>query len=185
MEGNILNASATKRLIYVALFVALIFVGSKSTVNASIVPFTLQTLVVMLAACVLGLKGGLLAVLAYTVMGLIGIPVFAKGGGFQYVLEPSFGYVLSFIPAVIFMAPLSRRYKGNVFALSGVLFAGGLIMLAVGAAYAYILVSATSGVSDAANFIKLYFAIFIPAELIKAVAAGLVYNRIYKHINSK
>ena len=30
-------------------------------------------------------------------MGLLGLPVFASGGGFSYVLLPSFGYLIGFL----------------------------------------------------------------------------------------
>lgn len=36
---------------------------------------------------------------AYAAAGVIGLPVFASGGGFSYVLMPSFGYILGFIAA--------------------------------------------------------------------------------------
>ena len=40
-----------------------------------------------------GIRGSL-AVAVYVAVGLAGIPVFAAGGGIQYVFRPSFGYLL-------------------------------------------------------------------------------------------
>ncbi len=38
------------------------------------------------------------AVLIYLAAGLCGLPIFAFGGGWQYVFEPSFGYLIGLIP---------------------------------------------------------------------------------------
>lgn len=43
----------------------------------------------------------LIATMIYLVVGLSGLPVFTYGGGFGYVHEPSFGYLLSLIPLAL------------------------------------------------------------------------------------
>lgn len=43
--------------------------------------FTLQFFFVLLAGILLGSKLGALAVLLYVVIGLLGLPIFAAGGG--------------------------------------------------------------------------------------------------------
>lgn len=74
----------------------LTIIGAMIRVPAGPVSFTLQTLFVVLAGFVLGARDGAFAELAYMVIGLIGIPIFTAGGGPQYVLQPSFGYIFSF-----------------------------------------------------------------------------------------
>ena len=59
--------------------------------------FTLQFFFVLLAGILLGSKLGALAVLLYVVIGLLGLPIFAAGGGLAYIVEPSFGYLIGFI----------------------------------------------------------------------------------------
>lgn len=41
------------------------------------------------------------AVVIYLISGLAGLPVFAFGGGWAYVLEPSFGFLLGLLPLSI------------------------------------------------------------------------------------
>ena len=41
------------------------------------------------------------SVLLYIGIGLLGIPVFASGGGISYVLVPSFGYLIGFVEMCI------------------------------------------------------------------------------------
>ena len=82
-----------------SLFVALIVVGAFIKIPIPVVPFTLQLLFTMMAGLLLGGKLGAASVGIYILMGLLGLPVFAEGGGFSYVLKPSFGYIIGFAVA--------------------------------------------------------------------------------------
>ena len=68
--------------------------GNRSFIRIPVplVPFTLQITFTTLAGLLLGSKKGAISVAVYVLMGLIGIPVFTQGGGFSYVLKPSFGF---------------------------------------------------------------------------------------------
>ena len=90
----------TRSLVYCALFTALIAVGAFIKIPIPVVPFTLQYLFTMLAGILLGSRLGSrlgsLSVLAYMILGLIGLPIFSEGGGIGYVFKPSFGYIIGF-----------------------------------------------------------------------------------------
>ena len=66
----------TKSMVYCGLFTALIAVGAFIKVPVPVVPFTLQYLFTMLAGLLLGAKRGAIAVLAYMLLGLAGLPIF-------------------------------------------------------------------------------------------------------------
>ena len=51
---------------------------------------------VLLIGCLGGQTAALLSQLAYITIGLSGVPIFDRGGGWEYLLEPSFGYILGF-----------------------------------------------------------------------------------------
>lgn len=53
---------------------------------------------VLLVGCLGGPNAGALSQIAYLVMGLTLLPVFADGGGIGYVKLSQFGYLLGFIP---------------------------------------------------------------------------------------
>ncbi len=54
----------------------------------------------LLVGCVGGRNAAVLSQIAYIMLGLTPwFPIFAKGGGFSYLTEPSFGYLVGFIPA--------------------------------------------------------------------------------------
>lgn len=86
-----------KTISYVALFTALTAIGSFIKIPIPYIPFTLQILAVYLAGALLGPRLGLLSQLCYVLIGLIGVPVFAEGGGFGYIFKPTFGYLLGYI----------------------------------------------------------------------------------------
>ena len=86
----------TTNLILCSLFTALIAVGAFIKVPVPVVPFTLQFLFTTLAGLLLGSKKGAISVVAYMILGLAGLPIFSEGGGFWYVIKPSFGYIIGF-----------------------------------------------------------------------------------------
>jgi biotin transport system substrate-specific component len=72
-------------------------------------PITAQVPAVLLTALVCGPRAGLLASVAYLTLGLVLLPVFQDGGGFDYLLQPSFGFLAGFIPAAWFCGRLARQ----------------------------------------------------------------------------
>lgn len=103
--------SKTKDLILCALFAALIVVGTFIKIPIPLIPFTLQFLFTMLAGLLLGGKLGAVSVCVYIVLGLIGLPVFADGGGIAYILKPSFGYIIGFAVASYVTGCIANKVK--------------------------------------------------------------------------
>ena len=64
--------------------------------------FIPQIPTVLFVGALLGRKYGICSITLYIILGLFIIPVFALGGGFKYIFEYSFGYILAYIPAVFF-----------------------------------------------------------------------------------
>ena len=52
---------------------------------------------VLLTACLGGKGAALLSQIAYLSLGLMGMPIFDRGGGWEYIQQPNFGYLLGFI----------------------------------------------------------------------------------------
>lgn len=59
---------------------------------------TYQIGAVLLVGCLGGRNAGALSQIAYLVLGLTWFPVFAQGGGIEYLKQPYFGYLLGFVP---------------------------------------------------------------------------------------
>ena len=98
-------------LILCSLFTALIAVGAFIKIPVPVVPFTLQFLFTTLAGLLLGSKKGAISVVAYMVLGLVGLPIFSEGGGFWYVMKPSFGYIIGFCIGTYVTGLIAERMK--------------------------------------------------------------------------
>lgn len=99
-------------LVQTSIFIALITVGARIQIPLPIYDYyTLQFTFVLLAGAMLPIRYAFMATVTYVVLGLIGIPVFAGGGGLDYFLRPSFGYLLAFIVTATTVAYLFTKYK--------------------------------------------------------------------------
>lgn len=122
------------RIAECALFVVLMVVSAFIRIPFPPVPLTFQTVVAVLAGLMLGPGYGAAAVAVYVFMGLLGLPVFTNGGGFAYVLEPTFGYILGFVAAA-FAAGLVRGRSLALPRLIIAALAGFLVNYLIGVPY--------------------------------------------------
>lgn len=117
-------ADRTKRMVYTALFAALIAVLSQISIPLpSGVPITLQTFAVAFAGFFLGRKYGLAAVAVYVALGAAGAPVFAgfTGGAYKLV-NVTGGFIWGFFPFVIMTgarSPETDRISAAVLSVLG------------------------------------------------------------------
>ena len=101
------------------LFAALIAAGAfiKITLPTEPVPmhFTRQWFFVLLAGLLLNKRLAGASVGVYLIIGLVGVPVFASGGGPSYLIRPTFGYLLGFAAAAYLMAWLCENCQALTF----------------------------------------------------------------------
>jgi biotin transport system substrate-specific component len=131
-----------REMILIAMFAALTAVGAFIKIPTPLVPFTLQFLFSAYSGIFLGGRKGLYSQLLYVGIGLIGIPVFANGGGPTYVLQPTFGYLLGFMVCSYIIGRLVQNFADITFKkiLSTVLL--GLFFIYVcGVGYLYFIVN--------------------------------------------
>lgn len=122
-----------------ALFIALITAGTFVRIPIGGDYYTLQFLFTLLAGLVLGGRLGAMAVGTYVLMGLVGIPVFAAGGGPSYILSPTFGYLLGFIVQAYVCGSLSRHIaRPRTMTLLGVNLVGMAIVYLFGLVWFYV-----------------------------------------------
>ena len=86
-------------LVFMSFFVALATAGAFLKLPLPFMSVTFQLFFAILAGIILGPVRGLIAMAVYMLIGLTGVPVFTLGGGPGYVLQPSFGFILGFLPA--------------------------------------------------------------------------------------
>ncbi len=73
--------------------------------------FSLQIGGVLLTACLAGPVAAVCAQIVYLGLGLAGLQVFAQGGGWQYLHQPTFGYLLGFLPAAWACGTIAFRQR--------------------------------------------------------------------------
>lgn len=103
--------SEVRNLVLAALFATLTALGAQVRLTLFVIPFTLQTVFVLLAGGILGRLWGGLSMLLYLLLGLLGLPVFAGGAGPGIVFSPTFGYLLGFPLAAYWVG--RYRNQGN------------------------------------------------------------------------
>jgi biotin transport system substrate-specific component len=162
-----------------ALFASLLMAGAFIRIPLPVVPFTLQTLFLFLAGLTLGPALGLSAAALYMAAGLLGLPVFANGGGIHYVLAPSFGYILAFCPASYVIGRLARRRAGGLWYYAACCFAGLMVVYVVGASY----LAAILGIhlQQSVSFWRIAYSgalIFLPGDALACFLAAVVYTRL-------
>ncbi len=112
-------------------------VGALLRVPLPYVPITLQVTFVCLAGLWLGPWRGGASQVVYVTAGLVGFPVFAGGGGLHYALEPSFGYLVGFIPGAFVIGWLTRSPKAPYGRCLLGVYAGLAVVYALGVAYLF------------------------------------------------
>ena len=86
-----------REIAFAAMGLLILILGSKVSLHLGPVPISLQTFAVSILLLWLGPKLSTWVVGAYLIIGLLGVPVFAGGGGLAYLMKPSFGYLLGFL----------------------------------------------------------------------------------------
>lgn len=185
MPMNPVAKSRTHRMILCALFAALIAVGAFLRIPVPLVPFTLQTFFVGLAGMLLGKKLGAVSALLYMFIGLVGLPVFAQGGGVGYVLKPTFGYIVGFVLGAYVTGAIARKVREpshkRLFAAA---LAGLGVIYAVGTAYFYFMSNFYLGNSISLGTALLYcFVVFLPGDGAMSIIAALVAKRMIPVLN--
>lgn len=168
--------SRVSDLIFISLFAALTAVGAFVKIPIPYVPLTLQTLMVMFAGLVLGSRRGALSQLLYLAIGLLGLPVFAQGGGPGYVLQPSFGFLVGFIPGAYVIGKIVE--KEAIIKFPRVLTAlvlGQTAIYLVGISYLYFILNFIihKPISLSAT-LTIGLIAFIPGDIVKTIVAAAI-----------
>jgi len=166
------NEKRSQLIIFSAVFVALITIGGWISVPF-IVPFTLQTLFVLLAAAVMK-KYAVIPTILYVLFGTLGLPLFHNGtAGIGILLGPT-GGILNGIIVMAFIAGLFFSKKTASADITGLVLAT-LVSYIFGAGWFMI----SSGASLPAALITCVIP-FIAGDIIKITAVELVTLRLRK-----
>lgn len=174
------------QLTYGAIFVCLMAIGSNIVIwfpflalpiGGVTVPLSLQTFFAILAGLILGKKLGFFSMLAYLLVGLAGVPVFAQMQAGLFVLfNYTGGFLLSFLFVAYVTGKLNEKLdhftfnKGIIIALIGV-----LVNYLIGVNYMFLSMNTWLGLSI--NYSTTWISMFpflFKDMIVAIIAAGLM-----------
>jgi len=165
----------SSELFWIITFSILTALSAQLAVPTQPVPFTVQTMLVLLSGAFLGSRKGAYSQILYLAVGTLGLPVFAGFTfGFAKLFGPTGGYLLSF-PFVAFLVGYILEGKTNSFLILLAFIAGELLILLSGALYLTLFMGG--------DFYKALFSgaiIFSVWDLIKITAAFSIYKAVSK-----
>ena len=183
LESFLLKDSAKKNFSQLTNFLTIVIcsliliLSAKIKVDLYPVPMTLQPLAVLMIAMLCGRYIAVSAVSLYLLQGMVGIPVFAYGGGLPYLLGPTGGFLFGFLIASFLIGELADRGWGkslfkSVFAMLiglSIIYICGVLQLSVLKGFDFAII----------NGLKP----FIVGDLYKLILAALLLPQIWKLVN--
>jgi biotin transport system substrate-specific component len=162
--------------VLISLFTALTVVGAFIKIPIPYVPLTLQTMMVMFAGLILGSRRGALSQVFYLALGLLGLPIFAQGGGPAYILQPSFGFLPGFVAGAYVIGKIMEDERNPTLPrILAALILGQIAIYALGITYLhlnlnYILHKPVSF----QTVLQIGMLVFLPGDILKTAVAALV-----------
>jgi len=176
------NAHARTIRIAAVLFITALTAAAAQfsiPVPFTVVPFTLQPMVVLLGGLALGARLGLASQSLYLMAGIAGLPVFAASAtlppGALRLLGPTGGYLLAYPVAALLVGYLAERGFDRRYVTSVLAMAVGLLVIYMSGVTWLALFAMGPGQSAAIGFQAALTAGVYPffvADLLKLVAAA-------------
>ena len=171
--------------VIIALMAAIIAVCSWISIPVGAVPVTLQTFAIAVCGGLLGMKKGTLAVVVYTLLGVVGLPVFSLfTGGIGAISGATGGYILGFVFITVFGGFFCDRFSGNLpLTVIGSII-GLLICYATGTLwYAFVYLGNTGHTGLISVLVTCVLPYIIP-DFIKITLGCLVAKTVRKRIGA-
>ena len=156
-----------RKLCVSALMTALLCVAAPFTIPVEPIPLSLATLFVYLAGALLGARDGCMAVAAYLLLGIAGLPVFTNfAGGLSKLAGPTGGYLVGYLPCVLLTGLAWEKFGGKIAADAIGMVLGTAVLYAFGTMW-YCMMSQTPFVAA----LSVCVLPFLPGDAITIVAA--------------
>ena len=163
------------QLLWITFFAVVTALGARVEIPHQPVPYTLQTMVVLLSGAFLGSRNGAISQILYLVSGALGAPVFSMGAfGIATLLGPTGGYLLAFPAAAAIVGYLVQQRRTLVWTF--VSMALGLVLIfACGTIQLYAVAIRNFGDAFLGGFL-----IFSWWDALKLTAAAMTYHEVAK-----
>ncbi len=173
---------STKDITKIGMFTALTAIGAFISIPVGPVPITLQSFFVLLSGIILGSKKAMYSQIAYLLLGLAGLPIFANFiGGLQIIFKPSFGFLIGYIAVAYFVGKITETESKTTKNLSIAVLAGTFILYTIGLPYMYYILNIMLDKSlSIMQILNMGMFMFIPGDMIKAILAIYVGKKLKK-----
>ena len=167
-----------RNLILTALFAALTAIGAFIRIPFAFSSITLQFFFTAMAGVLLGARWGAASQAVYVLLGLAGLPILTQGGGFSYVLQPTFGFLVGLIPAAWLIGYMSRKKSGFWWLCLSCLAGLGVLYL-IGMPYMAVILNVylAKGMSLWALLMAGMLP-FLPGDMVKIAVTALLCGRL-------
>jgi biotin transport system substrate-specific component len=175
--ADLVPGSLARDAVLVAAGAALTGLAAQVSIHTSLspVPFTLQTLAVLVVGGALGSVRGLLSLLVYLAAGVAGVPWFSDH---THGWTPSFGYVIGFVVAAALVGALAGRGADrHVLSTVAVLAAGTVVIYAIGTVWL-----AADLHLGAGTAFRLGVRPFLVTDAIKVAVAALAFPAAWRAV---
>ena len=131
---TVISRSRVSDVALVSAGVLITALAAQVSIPALPVPFTLQTLAVLLVGATYGASRGAISMAVYAVVGVLGAPVFAEGNsGIDVILGARGGFILGFIFAAALIGRMAElKWSSNFAKMTASYVLGSLTIYAVG-----------------------------------------------------
>ena len=174
------------------MFVGLMAIGANITSFVPFmvvggVPITLQTFFAILAGIILGSRLGAISMTVYALVGLVGVPIFARfGAGFSTIISPTFGFILSFILTAYVAGKIVEKNRTlSAFVIASLI--GLVINYVFGTNWMYFAYKFWAAAPEGFTYKMawLWMVAPLPKDIILAVFAGMMGHRLERTVLSK
>ena len=171
--------NTTRSLTLNALLLATLCVASYINIPIPIIAgaITGTTMAMCLIALVCPPKDTFFIILTYLIMGAIGLPVFAGGGGIAKFMGPAVGYYLSWPLAFPLLSYVTKRYE-NVWIKLGL-----ALLITIPIIYGMGAVGLILTIKTSVTLAFLGQGVYIPGDVIKYSIASLAASRIQRYFS--
>lgn len=178
MAGKAISAEdqhLLAQILWITTFAILTAVGARFEIERYPVPYTLQTLMVLLAGAFLGPRNGAISQLLYIGAGAMGAPVFASGAfGIARLIGPTGGYLIAFPIAAALVGWMVRKNRALPWVVLS-MAAGLVVIFTLGTLH----LAAISGMG-VSNAFSAGFLMFTWWDLLKLGAASTIFYELSK-----
>ncbi|WP_409302603.1 biotin transporter BioY [Peribacillus sp. SCS-155] len=183
---------STLDLTLASMFVALMAIGANITswvpfMTIGTVPITLQTFFALLAGMILGSRLGAISMTVYALVGLAGVPVFAKaGGGVATIFSSTFGFIISFIFTAYVVGKIAEKSKSLPVLIAASL-AGLVVNYVFGTNWMYFALKFWAAAPPEFSYKIAWLWMVLPAikDTILAVLAAFMGYRLQRTVSSR